>query len=70
MKSEDALLPFDPSCPFAVIPLLISLPVLRLHVNDARYNDRQWLRSTRRWPPKLVEALEALLDVRSMAAPA
>ena len=37
-----------------------------LRVDDPRYKDRVWLRNTRRWPPSLVDALEALMDVRSI----
>ncbi len=36
-------------------------------VDDARYKDRVWLRSERRWPPKMVEALENFLDLKSVA---
>ena len=35
-------------------------------VEDPRYTDRIWLRKTRRWPPALVDALEALQDVKSI----
>ena len=35
-------------------------------VDDGRYKDRVWLRNTRRWPPSLVDAIEALMDVRSV----
>ncbi len=35
-------------------------------VEDSRYKDRRWLRSERRWPPKMVAALEAFLDLRSV----
>lgn len=35
-------------------------------VDDPRYRDRQWLRGSRRWPPSLVAALEAFLDIRSV----
>ncbi len=35
-------------------------------MDDPRYKDRVWLRQTRRWPPRLVDALEALVDVKSM----
>jgi len=35
-------------------------------VDDPRYRDRTWLRDFRRWPPALADALEALLDVRSL----
>ncbi|GBG61763.1 hypothetical protein CBR_g23277 [Chara braunii] len=31
---------------------------------DLRYRDRNWVRSTRKWPPKLVKALGAFLDVK------
>ncbi|GAB4818025.1 hypothetical protein N2152v2_005071 [Parachlorella kessleri] len=33
-------------------------------VDDPRYRDREWLRVTRRWPPRLVGGMEALLDLR------
>ncbi|GAX80916.1 hypothetical protein CEUSTIGMA_g8351.t1 [Chlamydomonas eustigma] len=36
-------------------------------VEDIRYKDRKWLRTNRRWPPKLADALEAFLDVKSVA---
>jgi hypothetical protein len=36
-------------------------------VDDPRYKDRKWLRKNRRWPPSLVAALEAFLDVKSIA---
>lgn len=36
-------------------------------VDDIRYKDRKWLREDRRWPPALVEALTAFLDVRSVS---
>lgn len=32
-------------------------------VDDPRYADRQWLRSIRRWPAPLVDAMEAFFDV-------
>jgi hypothetical protein len=35
-------------------------------VEDSRYKDRRWLRSERRWPPKMVVALEAFLDLKSI----
>lgn len=41
-----------------------------LRVDDPRYTDRAWLRKTRRWPSKLVDAVESLMDVKSMARPA
>jgi hypothetical protein len=37
-------------------------------VNDPRYRDRAWLSNERRWPPRLVTALEALLDIRGVKA--
>ena len=38
----------------------------RNRVDDARYKDRTWIRKERRWPPKLAQALEALLDIKSV----
>ncbi|KAJ9529249.1 hypothetical protein QJQ45_007942 [Haematococcus lacustris] len=35
-------------------------------VDDARYRDRDWLKSERRWPPSLVANLEAFLDLKSV----
>ena len=35
-------------------------------MDDPRYKDKQWLKEDRRWPPALVEALTAFLDVRSV----
>ncbi|PSC75669.1 TPR repeat-containing [Micractinium conductrix] len=35
-------------------------------VNDPRYRDRAWLRNERRWPPRAVAGLEALLDIRGV----
>ena len=35
-------------------------------VDDARYKDRVWLRNTRRWPPSLVDAIENLMDLKSV----
>lgn len=35
-------------------------------VDDPRYKDRQWLRQERRWPPRLIESLEAFLDLKSV----
>lgn len=35
-------------------------------VNDPRYKDKSWLAKERRWPPKIREAFEAFLDVRSL----
>lgn len=32
---------------------------------DLRYKDRTWVRGTRRWPPRLVDELEAFLDVKA-----
>ncbi|MCO5554223.1 hypothetical protein L7F22_007751 [Adiantum nelumboides] len=34
-------------------------------LEDRRYRDRAWVKNTRRWPPRLVNVLEAFLDVRS-----
>lgn len=34
-------------------------------LEDGRYKDRSWVRNTRRWPPRLADALEAFLDVKS-----
>jgi tetratricopeptide (TPR) repeat protein len=34
-------------------------------LEDLRYRDRTWVRSTRRWPPRLANELEAFLDVTS-----
>ena len=39
-----------------------------LRCDDPRYKDKAWLRSERRWPPRLASALEALLDIRGLAA--
>lgn len=36
-------------------------------VEDGRYRDREWVRSTRKWPPRLVKALEGFLDVKAVA---
>lgn len=36
-----------------------------VRLEDGRYKDRSWVRNTRRWPPRLVNDLEAFLDVRS-----
>lgn len=35
-------------------------------VADPRYRDRAWLRGERRWPPRLVAAMEAFLDIRGV----
>ncbi|KAK3268036.1 hypothetical protein CYMTET_23435 [Cymbomonas tetramitiformis] len=35
-------------------------------VNDPRYKDKSWLAKERRWPPKIRDAFEAFLDVRSL----
>lgn len=32
-------------------------------LEDGRYKDRSWIRTTRRWPPRLADALEAFLDL-------
>lgn len=37
-----------------------------LRVDDPRYRNREWLRSQRRWPPALADALDALLSIRSI----
>ncbi|KAH7426921.1 hypothetical protein KP509_10G022100 [Ceratopteris richardii] len=34
-------------------------------LEDPRYRDRVWVRDTRRWPPRLVNELEAFLDVKA-----
>lgn len=34
-------------------------------LNDPRYRDREWLRTNRRWPPKLRAAWEAFLDIKA-----
>ena len=36
-------------------------------LNDPRYRDREWLRVNRRWPPKLLSAWEAFLDIKKVA---
>ena len=36
-------------------------------VTHARYGDIQWLTENRRWPPKLVEGMEAFLAIRPVA---
>eukprot|EP00892_Ulva_mutabilis_P011591 jgi/Ulvmu1/8804/UM048_0059.1 len=36
-------------------------------VDDPRYRDKQWLREDRRWPPELVKALSAFLEIRTVA---
>ncbi|EFJ21946.1 hypothetical protein SELMODRAFT_416844 [Selaginella moellendorffii] len=33
-------------------------------LEDGRYKDRSWIRNTRRWPPKLADALDAFLEIR------
>ena len=38
-----------------------------LRVGDPRYRDRAWLAVDRHWPPRLVAAAEALMDVRGVA---
>lgn len=35
-------------------------------LNDPRYRDREWLRVNRRWPPKLLGAWEAFLDIKKV----
>lgn len=35
-------------------------------VDDPRYKDVEWLRNERHWPPRLVEAATALLEVREV----
>jgi hypothetical protein len=37
-------------------------------VQDGRYRDRNWVRQTRRWPPRLVSELEAFLDLKSVVS--
>ena len=37
-------------------------------VDDPRYKDAKWLRNERHWPPRLVEAATALLEVRAVRA--
>ncbi|KAJ7548365.1 hypothetical protein O6H91_07G009000 [Diphasiastrum complanatum] len=34
-------------------------------IEDGRHKDRNWIKNTRKWPPKLVYALESFLDVNS-----
>lgn len=36
-------------------------------LNDPRYRDRDWLKVNRRWPPKLLSAWEAFLDIKKVA---
>ncbi|KAG0613233.1 hypothetical protein M758_6G086800 [Ceratodon purpureus] len=36
-------------------------------LEDGRYRDRNWVRYTRKWPPRLVKALEGFLDVKAVA---
>lgn len=36
-------------------------------VSDPRYRDVSWLKRDRRWPPALVDALQAFLQIRSVA---
>ena len=36
-------------------------------LNDPRYRDREWLKVNRRWPPKLLSAWEAFLDIKRVA---
>ncbi|DBA74638.1 TPA: hypothetical protein ACH3X2_009418 [Trebouxia sp. C0005] len=38
-------------------------------LNDPRYRDRDWLKVNRRWPPKLLSAWEAFLDIKKVAVP-
>ncbi|KAG6557164.1 hypothetical protein Mapa_001091 [Marchantia paleacea] len=33
-------------------------------LEDGRYRDRDWVKNTRRWPPRLTSALEDFLDVK------
>lgn len=37
-----------------------------VRVDDPRYKDVKWLRDERHWPPRLVEAAAALLEVRAV----
>ncbi|KAL3693730.1 hypothetical protein R1sor_007381 [Riccia sorocarpa] len=37
-------------------------------LEDGRYRDREWVKTTRRWPPRLVSALEDFLDVKQNSA--
>jgi hypothetical protein len=39
-----------------------------LRMEDGRYRDRNWVRQTRRWPPRLVSELEAFLDLKSVVS--
>eukprot|EP00899_Mesostigma_viride_P024606 jgi/Mesvir1/532/Mv11393-RA.1 len=36
-----------------------------LRVSDTRYRDRAWVKNTRRWPPRMVQALENFLDLKA-----
>lgn len=36
-------------------------------VEDGRYKDVTWLKQNRRWPPALVGALQAFLQLKSVA---
>ena len=40
-----------------------------LRVDDPRYRDAGWVRTNRRWPPVLAEALDALVNIRATAQP-
>ena len=35
-------------------------------VNDPRYRDIQWLKTQRRWPPRLVQGVEAFLSIKDI----
>eukprot|EP00897_Mesotaenium_endlicherianum_P004376 jgi/Mesen1/3967/ME000210S03207 len=37
-----------------------------IRLEDGRYRDRNWVRNTRRWPPRLTAALENFLDVKAV----
>jgi hypothetical protein len=39
-------------------------------VDDSRYRDPRWLKQDRRWPPALIDSLEAFLQLKSVSAPA
>lgn len=41
--------------------------VLVVWLQDGRYRDRNWVQYTRKWPPRLVQALEGILDVKAVA---
>lgn len=35
-------------------------------VDDPRYKDNNWLKVERRWPPKLIKAIDAFLELKSV----